>query len=1115
MQRNAIMRIIGSRAAWLAAGIGWALVAGVPAGADDTEIFFVDPDNIENKPNILFILDNSLSMEDMVVSQSPYDPSVTYPDVGCAGRVYWATGSNPDVPNCSSNRWVNRSSFVCKKALDVFAAGGERYRDYMAQYNPSTSGSNKQKWLAISESQKSRYVECRADDRNHGQTDDSNLTRPRDGTTTGWSTSASISWPSSQVTAFDGNYLNWYHGETGPQPKIDIVKSVATNLLNSIEDVNVGLMFFNYDAGGYVAHALEDIETARTTIQQKINNVILGSPYSTYTPLSETLYEAAQYFMGRSVDYGDQGEIKSVAESRSGNTYISPLEAGCQKNFIVYLSDGEPTRDVGADSKITSLPSFSTVVGGCDGSGDGKCLDDLAEYLYQHDLSDLDGDQNVITYTVGFDIDLELLADTARRGGGAYFTANDSGSLSTALTSIIYDILSESSTFSAPAVSINSFNRTRNLNDLFISVFTATSSAHWPGNLKKYRLSPNESEIVDMHGQPAVDATGFFAEGTQSYWSPAADGPTVTAGGAANRIPLPANRKVYTNVGGPNLTSPTNQVATTNLLLDDALLTTGGAGRPTREQVIEFMRGARQGGTQPRFEMGDPLHSQPASVTYTANRTLIYFATNDGYLHAIDTETGIEQWAFIPEEFLPDQVDLYMNEPVNTRHYGIDGNLRVQMIADGDGIIESGEKVYLFFGMRRGGDFYYALDVSNPDAPTVMWRLPGSGAQALPGIGQTWSTPVPARIRVGGTVRNVVIFGAGYDSSHDDYNMSGTDSVGNGIFIVESETGNVLWHGARDGIHDDFDDMNYAIPADVKVVDLNADGLADRMYAADMGGQIWRFDISNGSSGSGLVAGGVIAQLGGAPAASPPISATRRFYYSPDIALVSADPPFIHIGIGSGHRARPNSVFTQDRFYALRDYRTFSPMTQAEYDAFTPIVDADLVRINDHVNPSVPPGSPGWKLELSENGLWVGEKVLAEARTFNNQVFFTTFTPGAGAGGNTNNCRPALGTNRLYVMSLFNGAPVNNMDESIDDGDGDGTPGEEGDEVLTTRDRYREFPGSIASEVVFIFPSPEDESTCVGEECTPPPVACVDLFCFPPGFANNPVRTFWRQESID
>jgi type IV pilus assembly protein PilY1 len=58
---------------------------------------------------------------------------------------------------------------------------------------------------------------------------------------------------------------------------------------------------------------------------------------------------------------------------------------------------------------------------------------------------------------------------------------------------------------------------------------------------------------------------------------------------------------------------------------------------------------------------------------------------------------------------------------------------------------------------------------------------------------------------------------------------------------------------------------------------------------------------------------------------------------------------------------------------------------------------------------------------------------------------------------------------------------------------------------------------------VFIFPSPDETDAnndgvpdqCVGDQCTPPPVACVDLFCFPPGFANNPVRTFWTQESVD
>ena len=146
----------------------------------------------------------------------------------------------------------------------------------------------------------------------------------------------------------------------------------------------------------------------------------------------------------------------------------------------------------------------------------------------------------------------------------------------------------------------------------------------------------------------------------------------------------------------------------------------------------------------------------------------------------------------------------------------------------------------------------------------------------------------------------------------------------------------------------------------------------------------------------------------------------------------------------------------------------------------------------------MPQGSKGWRLELSQGG-WRGEKVLAEARTFNNQVFFTTFRPSLSA----TTCEPQLGTNRLYVMSLFNGAPVNNLDGSADGG------------PLTETDRYQDFTGSISSEVTFIFPSPDDPNSCVGDQCTPPPVACVDLFCFPPGFSNNPVRTFWSQDRID
>jgi type IV pilus assembly protein PilY1 len=269
-----------------------------------------------------------------------------------------------------------------------------------------------------------------------------------------------------------------------------------------------------------------------------------------------------------------------------------------------------------------------------------------------------------------------------------------------------------------------------------------------------------------------------------------------------------------------------------------------------------------------------------------------------------------------------------------------------------------------------------------------------------------------------------------------------------------------------------------------------------------MGGQVWRFDIFNGQAD--LVNGGVIAQLGSAPSATPPAAESRRFYYAPDIALTSDEySSFLHIGIGSGHRAHPNSVFTQDRFYALRDYEPFDGRTQAFYNALTPITEADLVDITDNVDATVPAGSAGWKFELRDGG-WRGEKVLAEARTFNNQVFFTTFTPGGGA--LANGCQPTLGTNRLYIVDLLTGAPVNNLDGSADE------------ENLTATDRYREFRGSISSEVVFLFPSPDEDDVppgeeCVGDECTPPPLACVGLFCFPPGFGNAPIRTFWSEES--
>jgi type IV pilus assembly protein PilY1 len=309
--------------------------------------------------------------------------------------------------------------------------------------------------------------------------------------------------------------------------------------------------------------------------------------------------------------------------------------------------------------------------------------------------------------------------------------------------------------------------------------------------------------------------------------------------------------------------------------------------------------------TDVRTQMGDPLHSQPVSVIYGPGlrQGLVFMATNDGYLHAVDLESGVEHWAFVPPEFLGKQIELYKDDSSAYKQYGIDGDLRIQMVADNDGVIEPGEKVYLFFGMGRGGDFYYGLDVSDPLNPQLLWRRDGA---TLPGVGQTWSSPMPTRMNISGAAQNadklVLVMGGGYEPDQDN-NVLSTDIIGNSVYVVDSVSGALLWHGSKVGTHKSFNvagrSMDYSIPGRIRVIDIDGDGFADRMYAGDMGGQIWRFDVTNGNTAANLIAGGVIAQLGGAPSSTPALTDVRRFYNTPDVAFINTrDGNFIHIGIG-------------------------------------------------------------------------------------------------------------------------------------------------------------------------------------------------------------------------
>jgi type IV pilus assembly protein PilY1 len=82
------MNISKARLASMVVGSFWMLAAGVPAQADDTELFVATSTGAGIRPNVLFIIDNSGSMGTDVVTQGPYDPTYTYTGGSCdATRV--------------------------------------------------------------------------------------------------------------------------------------------------------------------------------------------------------------------------------------------------------------------------------------------------------------------------------------------------------------------------------------------------------------------------------------------------------------------------------------------------------------------------------------------------------------------------------------------------------------------------------------------------------------------------------------------------------------------------------------------------------------------------------------------------------------------------------------------------------------------------------------------------------------------------------------------------------------------------------------------------------------------------------------------------------------------
>lgn len=420
--------------------------------------------------------------------------------------------------------------------------------------------------------------------------------------------------------------------------------------------------------------------------------------------------------------------------------------------------------------------------------------------------------------------------------------------------------------------------------------------------------------------------------------------------------------------------------------------------------------------------MEDPLHSRPLIVTYKTEKYLeqgqrqkgvVFVGSNSGYLHAFNANKNEfkEYFSYIPKELLKNAKDYVIDINKEDKTYGIDGPMNYwHADKNRDGVVDSDEKIYLFFGLRRGGRHYYALDISDPEKPKYMWQIDG-GIGDFNKLGQSWAPMALAKVPWKGSSKVVLLFGGGYDPAEDDRLSRAPHSMGNAIYMIDPVTGELLWSASNSGADVNASEMTNAITSEISTIDYDGDGISDYFFASDMGGRVWRFDLEKESKSSkDFIAGHGVIFDANASSSSP----YQRFYYAPSISYFTdrdksgrVIDKYLTLSIGSGYRAHPLAASTQDSFYVIKDRNV--EQAPSSYFTYTPAHYEDIP-VAKPLLKSV--STPGWKFDLS-----VGEKVLSKSLTAKGNIYFTTFSPSKG-GSNPGSCTADIGTGASYIIDF-------------------------------------------------------------------------------------------------
>jgi Neisseria PilC beta-propeller domain len=469
---------------------------------------------------------------------------------------------------------------------------------------------------------------------------------------------------------------------------------------------------------------------------------------------------------------------------------------------------------------------------------------------------------------------------------------------------------------------------------------------------------------------------------------------------------------------------------------------------------VDFIRGDRSqeapaGAMRTRTSaLGDSIHSTPYYLADASSPTVFYGA-NDGMLHAINAITGAERWAYIPSMLVAKLSKLWKSPYVH--EYFVDGSINVTNV----GTPASPQKI-LVGTLGQGGKGIYALDVTSLTAASdtdvankALWEITPTGiakggvisnSTSYANLGDTLSSLTLYPVETGA---NAVIMGNGYNNT------------GNGhatLLVIDTKTG-ALIREVDTGVGSLTSPNGLSSPV---AVDSNSNGRADFVYAGDIDGNMWKFDLSSASPGSW--------------------SATLLYNTADNPNVVGAQPITMMPGVAKHPNGGYMVTFATGQLFTAADvtdssiYYVYGVWDSAP-SSNTTMVD-QVVQIRDYISASgaqpIPVrvvgstpegatittnwaagGNKGWMTQLPV----AGERVTGDIAFIQSGRFFfnatnplTIYTP---AGGASNSGK---GENWLMELDfLTGGAPST----PFFDLDGNGS--------LTANDRIRYIAGDVVT----------------------------------------------------